>query len=170
MEIQLTLQEKQTKLLNCTCNECGVQFKEYLSRVIDGRGKYCSKKCSNKHTLIKKGQHLSSETEFVRGKQHKHHKYVTYAGRNNNYRLIFKPDHPFSSSRGYVREHRLVMEEHLGRYLDPKEEIHHIDGNGLNNSIENLQLLSSKSEHVRLEHQLGKYKKHLHKLHIGGDA
>jgi hypothetical protein len=36
--------------------------------------------------------------------------------------------------------HRLVMAEKLGRRLAPRETVHHIDGNRLNNQVDNLQL------------------------------
>lgn len=49
----------------------------------------------------------------------------------------------------YVLEHRYVMEKHLNRKLTLQEEVHHLDGNKLNNDISNLVVLS-KSDHSKL--------------------
>src|SRR5580765_806847 len=56
--------------------------------------------------------------------------YLTSSG----YKRIVVP------GRGHILEHRYVMEQKIGRYLLPGENVHHIDGDKLNNSPENLEL------------------------------
>lgn len=65
----------------------------------------------------------------------------------NGYIFIYKPEHPFSNKQGYIREHRLVMEKHIGRYLIPKEVVHHINENTSDNRIENLKLFANGAIH-----------------------
>lgn len=51
------------------------------------------------------------------------------------------------NKRTYVFEHRVVMEEYLGRKLKPHESVHHIDMIKLNNDISNLWLCNPKTHH-----------------------
>jgi hypothetical protein len=67
--------------------------------------------------------------------------------------MVWKPDHPHAAQNGYVREHRLVMEQELGRYLDPQEVVHHRDGDPTNNAPANLEVFASHAEHMRHEWQ-----------------
>lgn len=65
------------------------------------------------------------------------------------YTYAVVPEHPNATSLGYVFEHRIVMENKLGRLLLPNEIVHHLDRNKKNNVESNLEVLDSK-EHNRL--------------------
>jgi hypothetical protein len=53
------------------------------------------------------------------------------------------------SRKQKILEHRLIMEQHLGRNLTKSEVIHHINGNNSDNRLENLQLTTFAEEFKR---------------------
>ena len=78
-------------------------------------------------------------------------------------KTLKKPNGSGSISRGFkritvngehVREHRYLMEQHLGRRLNTSEVIHHLNGNKSDNRIENLIVLTQ-SQHIKLHYKQG---------------
>ena len=58
----------------------------------------------------------------------------------NGFVRIYKPDHPNCDCKGYVYEHRLVMEQHIGRLLTRNEMVKHNNNDRQDNRIENLRI------------------------------
>lgn len=109
----------------CICQYCG---KDYQGRT--PISKYCSAKCQN---LARMGKN--------------HPLYKGGYSMDGGYRKVL------SGKGGYVKEHRKVVEETVGRKLKTDEIIHHINVNRSDNRIENLTILT-KSEHSLVHHYL----------------
>lgn len=69
---------------------------------------------------------------------------------SKGYRITYIPGHHLANAEGWVPEHRLIMERTLGRPLSSSEIVHHIDGDKLNNEIDNLMLCTSHQEHTSI--------------------
>jgi hypothetical protein len=65
---------------------------------------------------------------------------------NEQYTLHYLGHEGRKSIHAY--EHRLVLENHLGRKLTSDEHVHHINGDKHDNRLENLEIISN-SEHIR---------------------
>ncbi|SBS73831.1 hypothetical protein MHPYR_180081 [uncultured Mycobacterium sp.] len=121
------------------CDQCGAEFYVrncYHQKAIrNGHNppRFCSRDCRDK-------AYVGEGNPKWRG------------GRTINtsgYVYIYAPDHPHCNKDGNVAEHRLVMEEHLGRHLDPSECVHHFNHIRTDNRLENLELMDSWSQHMR---------------------
>ena len=77
-----------------------------------------------------------------------------YTGKDGRQRLSFKNE---SGKLITISYPRFIMEQHIGRKLSPKEDVHHIDGNPLNNDISNLKIIP-RGKHQR-EHSTKYYDK-----------
>ena len=86
----------------------------------------------------------------------------TYIGKDNRVRTVIKDDNGKWITKSYLR---ILMEKKLGRPLEPYEDVHHIDGNTLNNDLPNLELVSH-GEHQR--HHSTKYCDKYINCHICG--
>jgi len=129
------------------CKQCGKEFLTIPQRA-DGKslkGNFCSRSCGHSATTIfwklNKGK-LAEKSRFWKGGRNK-------VGRG--YIEIYAPNHPHTRGGKYVREHRLVMEKYLGRYLDPHEIVHHINGVKDDNRLANLTIVNNQNHHGEIQ-------------------
>ena len=105
-------------------------------------------KCGcGEETKIYRGKHnqyMRGHNNIKKGSDHYNWKGgVRYTG--DGYRQRWNPNHPFADSNGYVREHRLIWEQYNNCILLPWADVHHINGDILDNNIENLQIMDHKT-------------------------
>jgi len=116
---------KNRKIEDKECLSCGIIFRPYNQIV-----KTCSRECgysirkNGAESRRKKESWYTNKKGYVQG-----HVWI------DNYTKIF------------VRQHRYLMEIHLGRKLLESEDVHHINGIKNDNRIENLQVIDH-SEHT----------------------
>ena len=103
--------------------------------------------CSHS-TVLRQLERIKISRRKIKGKYH---------GNWNNNQKISKGyikirdfSHPRADSGGYVFKHILVAEEKYGRFIKRSEPIHHINGNKVDNSPDNLYLCKDNTEHKKI--------------------
>ena len=145
------------------CQHCGNEFFvpqyeiNYRQTI-----KYCSSDCYHKSTRkpLEYRTCLFCGNEFIVDNRHKNKKFC-----NVDCSCAYRRSAPRKSTLGangykYVwfsdgtgeKEHRYLMEQFLGRKLEPDEVVHHIDGNRGNNDLANLVVMK-RNEHSSLHRQ-----------------
>lgn len=118
------------------CKQCGKEFDLYHAE------QFCSRECGYQYLSENHGKWNEGDRRYIDTKGYVH---------------LRIPEHP-GASHGYVREHRVVMERVLGRYLEPYERIHHRNGNRSDNRPENLELWSVTKKDPPGQRQIDKAK------------
>ena len=144
------------------CTYCNTGFEllssERRAREKNGRKiKYCSKKCeglARRKRIPVKCKNCGNKFETTRNTFCSRECVAEYAKNTgirkkkgywyeNGYKVLYL------DGDKSIKEHRKIMEEHLGRKLKPYEVVHHINGDRSDNRIENLELMTW-GEHSRL--------------------
>lgn len=73
---------------------------------------------------------------------------------NNGYIEVYRPDHPRCNSNKCVYEHIIKAEEKMKRNLRKGECVHHKNGVKTDNSLDNLMIFKTNSDHIRF-HKTG---------------
>lgn len=108
------------KLLDRACPCCNNVFRPRLAKSV-----FCSNGCS-----VRQRYKTTHAPAWRGGIQRRADRYVKQAAKQ----------HPNADKRGYMWQHRLVMEQVLGRILEKRERVHHKNGVRDDNRPENLEL------------------------------
>lgn len=134
------------------CLFCRKTFHPRNTQLRSGGGKFCSRLCMG---LLARGK--KQDPRWIAKRL------VTW-NKNIDKNVKRGPAHPkwkggSITSTGYkvipngygrqIYEHRIILERHLGRKLSSNEVTHHINGNKLDNRIENLAVLT-RAEHIHI--------------------
>lgn len=113
-----------------TCVHCGASIS---AKRLRRQAQYCSVKCYR--AADHRRRYRSQRTQEIKGRTIANGYIYWTFGRYRD-----------------IAEHRVLMEQHIGRELLPSEHVHHRNGIRHDNRIENLELLS-RSEHSRLHYR-----------------
>lgn len=72
-----------------------------------------------------------------------------YTSSSRGYSFKYKPEHPEARKNGYISEHRFIVEQKLGRYLEKQEIVHHIHFHRSDNRLEELYLFPNQKLHMK---------------------
>ena len=119
-----------TRAALISCRNCGKPFPRRPSH----RQIFCSYQCVGNY-VVKSGSRIGKSAANWQGGRH--------LDREGYVWILVGREYPRAIQRGngwYIKEHRKVMAEILGRSLQPWEQVHHINGLRDDNRPENLEL------------------------------
>lgn len=111
------------------CVVCGKESLKELSNAKTYKNTVCSRECHNTRLTKPDGNKIFKRSTI------------------DSHVMVKAGSHPNANKAGYVAEHRLLIEKQIGRFLQKNEQVHHINLIKNDNSLNNLVLFSSASEH-----------------------
>ena len=177
---------------NINCSVCGKEFYRQPAYIKQGRH-LCSRECNNAwqarnqitKTCPQCGKEFSVPQSYAANVHCSHRcekasRIKRPTGRSHNgqsalinfqgYITVYEPNHPNANRSGRVLEHRLVMEEQIGRILESDEHVHHINHDKADNDPDNLEIVDpsahgretneyTKERRLSIEEELAEYRR-----------
>ncbi len=129
--------KRNKKVAELKCDNCNSFFDRDIHELSKDRRnnnfKHFCKECDAKSL----GGKIASE---IRNKKYEGEIGKTIKPKGGYNEVYVKKTHKHRPEQDWVREHILIVENHINRRLMEGEVVHHIDGNKLNNNIENLDI------------------------------
>ena len=139
------------------CDWCGKEFLKESAKI--SKHNFCCRRC-----LADFSSKLKNPNGYASLKD-----YTNISAHMTQLNSVLNPDRMNQETRSKIRnkrltkgngstyskyfsmaEHRVVAENILGRLLKAGEVVHHIDGDKRNNTPDNLMVLDSQSDHMKL--------------------
>ena len=122
--------------IDIECETCGQHFFVNAYRAEHNRPRWCSKDCM----VVWQRTQTGPKSPKWQGGTKRH---------SRGYVLECCPEHPRADRSGYVLQHILVVERHLGHPIPTGYEVHHKDEVRDNNILSNLEVLTPKEHRSR---------------------
>lgn len=119
---------------NRSTKTCPVCQTEFIIKPSQARVTHCSMACQSK-----------ARTKRDTGRVHNGRPVIKNAA---GYLTVYEPTNPNASKSGRVLEHRYVIGQMIGRYLETEEQVHHINHDPTDNRPKNLEIMNP-GDHTR---------------------
>lgn len=135
--------KRKKKVVELKCDNCYSVFERDIHEIATNRRNNNFKHFCNDCDSKSLGGKLAGE---LRNKKYEGEIGKIIKPKNGYFEVYVRKTHPYRPDKDWVRQHIIITENHIGRKLLDDEVVHHIDGNKLNNDIQNLDICTV-SEH-----------------------
>ena len=135
--------KRKKQVAELKCDNCCNIFDRDIHEIAKDRRNNNFKHFCNKCDSKSLGGKMAGE---IRNKKYENEVGKIIKPKGGYYEVYVRKTHQYRPEQDWVRQHIIIVENHIGRKLLKDEVVHHIDGDKLNNNIGNLDICTI-SEH-----------------------